>query len=65
VPSPKSPQAHLIQHLIGQEADKWRIAVGVSNHFKRTVDSIEPDDPIVTDRELKIVRIEKSNILLS
>jgi len=64
VPTPKSLVAHLDQHVIGQGIAKQRIAVGVSNHFKRIVDSIEPDDPIVTDADLKNVRIEKSNILL-
>jgi ATP-dependent Clp protease ATP-binding subunit ClpX len=38
--------------------------VGVSNHFKRVVDTWVADDPLVTDADLRYVRIEKSNILL-
>ena len=38
--------------------------MGVSNYFRRVVDTLEPGDPIVTDPELRNVRIEKSNILL-
>jgi ATP-dependent Clp protease ATP-binding subunit ClpX len=53
VPTPKSIVAHLDQFVIGQEVAKRRIAVGVSNHFKRVVDSLEPDDPIVTDPDLQ------------
>jgi ATP-dependent Clp protease ATP-binding subunit ClpX len=64
VPSPKSVVAHLDQFVIGQEVAKRRIAVGVSNHFKRVVDAWVADDAIVTDPDLLHVRIEKSNILL-
>lgn len=64
IPSPKSLVAHLDQHVIGQDVGKRRLALGVSNHLKRLVDSLESDDPIVTDADLKNVRIEKSNILL-
>jgi ATP-dependent Clp protease ATP-binding subunit ClpX len=52
------------QFVIGQEIAKRRIAVGVSNHFKRIIDTWVADDPIVTDPDLKNVRIQKSNILL-
>ncbi len=64
VPSPKTLVAHLDRFVIGQEVAKRRIAVGVSNHFKRVVDALHPDDPIVADADLRNVRIEKSNILL-
>jgi hypothetical protein len=36
----------------------------VSSHFKRDVDTWVADDPIVTDPDLRDVRIEKSNLLL-
>ncbi len=66
IPSPKSLVAHLDQFVIGQHVAKRRLALGVSNHFKRLVDSWDKDDPdpIITDADLRNVRIEKSNILL-
>jgi ATP-dependent Clp protease ATP-binding subunit ClpX len=52
--------------VIGQTIAKRKLALGVSNHFKRLVDTWDHDspDPIVPDPDLKSVRIEKSNILL-
>ena len=52
--------------MIGQSIAKRRLALGVSNHFKRIVDTWDRDapDPIVADPDLHNVRIEKSNILL-
>ena len=52
--------------MIGQAVAKRRLALGVSNHFKRIVDTWDRDapDPIVADPDLHNVRIEKSNILL-
>jgi hypothetical protein len=64
IPLPKSIVAHLGQFVIKQEVAKSRIAMGVSNYFKPVVDSLEPDDPIVTHLDLHNVRIEKSNIQL-
>ncbi len=66
IPSPKTLVAHLDQHVIGQDIAKRRLALGVSNHFKRLVDAWDKDapDPIVADPDLHNVRIEKSNILL-
>ena len=66
IPSPKTLVAHLDQFLVGQEIAKRRLALGVSNHFKRLVDAWDKDapDPIVADPDLHNVRIEKSNILL-
>jgi ATP-dependent protease Clp ATPase subunit len=61
VPSSKSVVAHLDQHVIGQEVD---LALGVSNHFKRAVDTWVADDAIVTDPDLYTVRIWMSHILL-
>ena len=63
---PKSLVAHLDQFVIGQDIAKRRLALGVSNHFKRLVDCWDrgAPDPIVSDADLHNVRIEKSNILL-
>ena len=66
IPAPKTLVAHLDQYVIGQAVAKRRLALGVSNHFKRLVDYWDRDapDPIVADPDLHNVRIEKSNILL-
>ena len=66
IPAPKTLVAHLDQFVIGQDIAKRRLALGVSNHFKRLVDAWDRDapDPIVADPDLHNVRIEKSNILL-
>ena len=66
IPTPKTLVAHLDQFVIGQAIAKRRLALGVSNHFKRIVDTWDRDapDPIVADPDLHNVRIEKSNILL-
>ena len=52
--------------MIGQDIAKRRLALGVSNHFKRLVDAWDrgAPDPIIADPDLHTVRIEKSNILL-
>src|SRR5208282_447259 len=66
IPAPKTLVAHLDQFVIGQHIAKRRLALGVSNHFKRLVDAWNSGapDPIVADADLQNVRIEKSNILL-
>jgi ATP-dependent Clp protease ATP-binding subunit ClpX len=66
IPAPKTLVAHLDQFVIGQDIAKRRLALGVSNHFKRLVDTWDRDDPdpIIADPDLHNVRIEKSNILL-
>ena len=66
IPSPKTLVAHLDQFVIGQDIAKKRLALGVSNHFKRIVDTWDRDapDPIVADPDLRDVVVEKSNILL-
>jgi ATP-dependent Clp protease ATP-binding subunit ClpX len=52
--------------VIGQAIAKRRLALGVSNHYKRLVDCWDRDapDPIVADADLRDVVVEKSNILL-
>jgi len=66
IPAPKTLVTHLDQFVIGQDIAKRRLALGVSNHFKRLVDTWDRDapDPIVTDANLRDVVVEKSNILL-
>jgi ATP-dependent protease Clp ATPase subunit len=51
--------------VIGQPIAKRRLALGVTNHIKRLVDTWERDDPdpIITDTDLRDVIVEKSNIL--
>ena len=62
VPSPKTLVAHLDQFVTGQEVAKRRIAVGVSNHFKRVVDTWDRDapDPIIADVRMEIRRAGES-----
>jgi ATP-dependent Clp protease ATP-binding subunit ClpX len=57
VPSPKSVVVHLDRFVIGQHIAKRRLALGVTNHFKRVADSWVADDPLVTDSDLCDVRI--------
>src|SRR5271157_2094861 len=66
IPSPRTIVAHLDQFVIGQDIAKRRLALGVSNHFKRLVDIWDrgAPDPIITDADLRDVVVEKSNILL-
>ena len=66
IPTPKTLVAHLDQFVIGQTVAKRRLALGVSNHFKRLVNACDRDapDPIVADADLRDVVVEKSNILL-
>ena len=38
IPSPKSLVEHLDRHVVGQQAAKRKLAVAVTNHFKRLAD---------------------------
>ncbi len=51
--------------MIGQTIAKRRHALGVSNHYKRLVDTWDrgASDPIIADPDLRDVIVEKSNIL--
>ncbi len=66
IPAPKTLVAHLDQYVIGQNIAKRRLALGVSNHFKRLVDAWDcgAPVPIVADTDLRDVVVEKINILL-
>ncbi len=52
--------------MIGQSIAKRRLALGVSNHFKRLVDAWDccSRDPIIADPDLRDVLVEKANVLL-
>jgi ATP-dependent Clp protease ATP-binding subunit ClpX len=69
VPSPRSLVEHLDLHVIGQRAAKQKLAVAVSNHFKRLVDRershrVTGRHPLANDPDLMHVYIEPSNVLL-
>ena len=58
---PKDSVAYLDKHVIGQDEAKKTLAVAVYNHYKRIIAN---SYQTTTDKELKDVRVEKSNILL-
>jgi ATP-dependent Clp protease ATP-binding subunit ClpX len=70
VPSPKSLVEHLDRHVVGQQSAKRKLAVAVSNHFKRIVDRerstgrVVGPHPLADDPDLMHVYIERSNVLL-
>jgi ATP-dependent Clp protease ATP-binding subunit ClpX len=70
IPSPKSLVEHLDRHVVGQQAAKRKLAVAVSNHFKRLVDCERWTgrtaglDPIAEVPDLMHVVIERSNVLM-
>ncbi|MDB5350091.1 MAG: ATP-dependent Clp protease, ATP-binding subunit ClpX [Planctomycetota bacterium] len=70
IPSPMSLVEHLDRHVVGQQAAKRKLAVAVSNHFKRLVDGerwtgrMTGLDPIADAPDLMQVVIERSNVLL-
>ena len=70
VHSPKSLVAHLDRHVVGQQAAKRKLAVAVSNHFKRLADGerstgrVTGPDPLADAPDLLHVHIERSNVLL-
>ena len=70
VPSPRSIVEHLDRHVVGQEQAKRRLAVSISNHFRRLADGerstgrVRGPDPLADAPDLMHVPIERSNILL-
>lgn len=58
---PKEIVKHLDKYVIGQEAAKRKLAVAVSNHYKRINDSI---GSMKIPKSLADVEIEKSNIMM-
>jgi len=61
VPTPKEVYDHLSQYVVGQEDAKRVLSVAVTSHFRRLRDL---DSNTITDKELRDVEIEKSNVLL-
>jgi ATP-dependent Clp protease ATP-binding subunit ClpX len=70
VPSPKSLVEHLDGQVVGQQAAKRKLAVAVSNHFRRLVDGerwtgrVTGLDPLTDAPDLIHVHVERSNVLL-
>ncbi len=70
VPSPKSLVEHLDRHVVGQKAAKRKLAVAVSNHYRRLVDRerwgghVSGPDPLADAPDLAQAVIERSNILM-
>jgi ATP-dependent Clp protease ATP-binding subunit ClpX len=70
VPSPKSLVEHLDRHVVGQQAAKRKLAVAISNHYRRLVDRerwgshVSGPDPLADAPDLAQVGIERSNILM-
>jgi len=70
VPSPKSLVEHLDRHVVGQDQTKKKLAVAVSNHFRRLADGeqstgrVSGPDPLADAPDLMHVVIERSNVLL-
>ena len=70
IPSPKSLVEHLDRQVVGQQAAKKKLAVAVSNHFRRLADGerstgrVTGPDPIADAPDLMHVVIERSNVLL-
>jgi ATP-dependent Clp protease ATP-binding subunit ClpX len=61
---------HLDRHVVGQAQAKRKLAVAVSNHYRRLVDRerwgglVSGPDPLVDAPDLAQVAIERSNILM-
>ena len=70
VPSPKSLVEHLDRHVTGQTQAKRKLAVAVSNHYKRLVDRerstgrVTGPHPLADAPDLMHVYVEPSNVLL-
>jgi ATP-dependent Clp protease ATP-binding subunit ClpX len=62
--------AHLDRHVVGQRAAKRKLAVAVSNHYRRLADRerwggrVTGQHPLSDDPELAQVVVERSNVLL-
>lgn len=58
---PKDVVSHLDKHVVGQESAKKKLAVAVSNHYKRINDY---SGVLKIPKSLQDVEIEKSNIMM-
>ena len=69
-PRPKSLVEHLDRHVVGQQTAKRKLAVAVSNHFRRLADGergsgrVAGTDPLADAPDLADVVVERSNVLL-
>lgn len=61
IPTPKDIVAYLDEHVIGQAEAKKRLAVAVSNHYKRVLSNLCGAG---NDGEFADVKIDKSNVLM-
>lgn len=61
IPTPKDIVAYLDEHVIGQAEAKKRLAVAVSNHYKRVLSNLCGAG---NDGEYADVKIDKSNVLM-
>lgn len=65
IPNPIEIFNHLNNYVIGQESAKKILSVQVCNHYRRIGDNLNiSKSPLVIDKNLVDVEIEKSNILL-
>ena len=67
LPTPKDVCDHLDDYVIGQESAKRKLSVQVVNHYRRLIDNelrIGPTTPLIREKGLQEVEIEKSNIVL-
>ena len=58
---PKEMVAYLDKHVVGQDEAKKILSVAVYNHYKRIIAN---KTQTATDKELRDVKVEKSNLLL-
>lgn len=67
LPSPRELYEHLNEYVIGQSEAKKKLSVQVINHYRRLLDNelaYGPTNPLIRDKGLQDVEIEKSNIVL-
>jgi ATP-dependent Clp protease ATP-binding subunit ClpX len=71
VPTPPELKSYLDLHVIGQNEAKRKLSVQISNHYQRLIDFDEIASvaqgrsmPLLTQNDLRDVKIEKSNIIL-
>lgn len=67
VPAPRDVFEHLNDYVIGQESAKRKLSVQVVNHYRRLIDNelrLGPTTPLIREKGLQEVQIEKSNMVL-
>ncbi len=64
IPTPRELVGHLDLDVIGQTPAKRRLAIQIAAHYRRLVDlDGGKQETVITDSELRKVKIEKSNML--